>query len=188
MGKTEKKRNLKKQIPRWVLLIICGMILGLNVYHLNSVNLVHDRLPMPFGYGSAVVLSGSMEPELSKGDLIIVKDNVDYRVGDVVVFQDADMLVVHRIIAMDDGSVTTKGDANPVADEPAPLDAIKGKVTASIPYVGTLVNILKSPLGTVLIIVAVILLLEIPRRREKQKADEERQKIIDEIRKLKDEM
>ena len=185
---TEKKQSMKKQIPRWILLIICGAILGLNIYSLNSANLVHDRLPMPFGCGSAVVLSGSMEPELSKGDLIIVRDTDDYSVGDVVVFQDADMLVVHRIIAVDGGSVTTRGDANPVADEPVSMEAVKGEVVAGVPLLGSLVNVLKSPLGTIMIIVAAVLLLEIPRRREKQHADEERRKIIDEIRKLKDEL
>lgn len=182
------KRKTGSRILRLILLIICGAVLGLNIYHLNSANLVHDRLPMPFGYGSAVVLSGSMEPELSKGDLIIVKDNEDYGIGDVVVFQDADILVVHRIVDMDDGSVTTKGDANPVADQPVGRDTVKGVVTASVPHLGTLVNIIKSPFGTVLVIICAVLLLEVPRRREKQKADEERQKIIDEIRKIKDEI
>lgn len=188
MGNRNKKERLKSKILRWVLLIICGAVLGLNVYHLNSVNLVHDRMPMPFGYGSAVVLSGSMEPELSKGDLIIVKEDTEYSIGDVVVFQDGDILVVHRIIAVEEETVTTQGDANNTPDAPVNRTQIKGKVTDGIPHVGTFVNLLKTPFGTILVIAAAVLLIEIPRRREQQKDDEERQKIIDEIRKIKEEL
>ena len=181
----KKKHN---NVIRLVLLAVCGAILGLNVYHMNSERLVHEQLPMPFGYGAAVVLSGSMEPELSKGDLIIVKETGEYGVGDVVVFQSGSILVVHRVISMTDEALVTKGDANGAADEPISPSAVRGKVVADIPLLGSLVNILKTPFGTVMTILAAILLIEIPRRREQQQADDERQKIIDEIRKIKDEM
>ena len=62
-----------KDVLRWLLIVVCGLILGVNVYLANANSLVGNQLPMPFGYGAAVVLSGSMEPEFSEGDLIIVK-------------------------------------------------------------------------------------------------------------------
>ena len=181
-------KQKRKNIIRWVLLALCGAVLGLNVYHLNSERLIHEQLPMPFGYGSAVVLSGSMEPELSKGDLIIVKESGSYGAGDVVVYQENNILIVHRIISVEEDQITTKGDANPVADEPVKASAVRGEVVASIPFVGTFVNLLKTPFGTVYIIIAAILLVEIPRRREQKQADDERQKVIDEIRRIKDEL
>lgn len=180
------KRKIKG-VFRNVLLILCGAILGVNVYMANANSLVGNQLPMPFGYGAAVVLSGSMEPEFSKGDLIIVKESDSFAVNDIVVFQDASSLVVHRIIELDGETIVTKGDANNVSDEPINASAVKGKVLFWIPFVGNIVNIIKTPAGTVCIIAAAIALIEIPRRREKQKDDEERQKIIDEIKRLKGE-
>lgn len=163
------------------------MILGLNLYQLNANRLVGNQLPMPFGYGAAVVLSGSMEPEFSKGDLIFVKETLEYAENDIVVFQDGNTLVVHRIIEIDEDTITTKGDANNAADEPITQEMIKGEVIGCIPFVGEIVNLIKTPLGTLAVAAAAIALVEIPRRREKQKDDDERQKIIDEIKKLKDE-
>lgn len=163
------------------------MILGLNLYQLNANRLVGNQLPMPFGYGAAVVLSGSMEPEFSKGDLIFVKETLEYAENDIVVFQDGNTLVVHRIVEIDEDTITTKGDANNAADEPITQEVIKGEVIGCIPFVGEIVNLIKTPLGTLAVAAAAIALVEIPRRREKQKDDDERQKIIDEIKKLKDE-
>ena len=140
---------------------------------------------MPFGYGAAVVLSGSMEPEMSKGDLIIVSKSDSYVLNNVVVFQDGNTLVVHRIIAIDGDTITTQGDANTVADNPIDKTVIKGEVIACIPWIGEIVNLIKTPIGTIGIIALAILLIEIPRRNEKKNDDEERQKIVEEIERLK---
>ena len=176
-----------RNILRTLLLILCGGILGVNVYLINANNLVGDQLPMPFGYGAAVVLSGSMEPTLSVDDLILVKEQESYSLGDVVVFQDVGSLVVHRIVHMEDDTIITQGDANNVSDAPIPFSAVKGRVILSIPYAGIIVNFIKTPVGTLCIIAAAIALVEIPRRREKRKDDEERQKILEEIKKLREE-
>ncbi|MBR6806883.1 MAG: signal peptidase I [Clostridia bacterium] len=185
MKQSPKRKFSLKSALRFLLIILCGIILGVNVYLANANSLVGNKLPTPFGYGAAVVLSGSMEPELSKGDLIIVRETEDYSLRDVVVFQDADSLVVHRIVDMDEDTVTTKGDANGAADEPVKTSSLKGKVVFSLPAVGSAVSFLKTPIGIILVLAAAIALLEIPRRREKQKDDEEKQKIIEEIERLK---
>lgn len=177
----------KWAIARRLLLIVCGTILGINVYMVNANSLVGNRLPMPFGYGAAVVLSGSMEPEFCEGDLIIVKKTQDIAVNDIVVYEEAGSLVVHRIMKIDDESITTKGDANNVTDDPIGISAIKGKVLFWIPFAGRIVAFLKTPIGTIIIIAAAIALVEIPRRKEKKRDNEDRQKIIDEIKRLKEE-
>lgn len=170
-----------------MLLIICGLILGVNAYLANANSLVGNQIPMPFGYGAAVVLSGSMEPEFSEGDLIIVKKADSFAKNDIVVFQDGNMLVVHRIINIDGKTITTKGDANKTADKPIDVSAVKGKVLFCIPFAGNAVQFLKTPVGTICIIAAAFALIEIPRRKEKKKYDEEREKIIEEIERLKNE-
>lgn len=186
--KNVRKMNRKwKDVLRIFLLGICGAVLGINIYLANAVTLGGNQLPMPFGYGAAVVLSGSMEPEFSKGDLIFVKETETYAENDIVVFQTGNILIVHRIIAIDGETITTKGDSNNVADEPIPVSAVRGKVLFRIPFVGKIVGFLKTPIEMIGMIAAAIALIEIPRRKEKKKDDEERKQIIAEIKRLKEE-
>ena len=117
-----------KNIIRICLLIICGLFLGINIYLANSHKVIGNELPMPFGFGAAVVLSGSMAPQLSVNDLIIVKPDDKYIVGNIVVYQDKSSLIVHRIVDIDENIITTKGDANYSADKPIDISAIKGEV------------------------------------------------------------
>lgn len=187
MKQFSKPKFKLKSAFRLLLLILCGLMIGVNVYLANANGLVGNQLPMPFGHGAAVVLSGSMEPEFSEGDLIVVKETEQYKQNDIVVFQDGNSLVVHRIINIDGETITTKGDANKAADEPINVSAIKGKVLFWIPFAGNVVGFMKTPLGTVFIIAVAIALIEIPRRNEKKKDDEERRKIIEEIERLKQE-
>lgn len=184
MKEHSKNSKLKNGI-RVVLLIICGAIIGFNVYLANANGLVGNKLPMPLGYGVAVVLSGSMEPELSKGDLIIVRETESYDINEVVVYQDGNSLVVHRIIEINETEVITKGDANNTADQPIEKSRLKGEVVCSVPYVGSIVEFMKTPVGTILMIACAILLMEIPRFKDKQKDADEIEKIKEEIRRLK---
>ena len=174
-----------RDIFRLLILVLCGLALGVNVYLLNARNLMHNMLPMPFGYGAAVVLSGSMETTFSAGDLIIVEDTDEYAVRDIVVYQDRNSLVVHRIIEIDDEFVITQGDANNAPDEAIALSSIKGKVLFWMPGVGNFISFLKTPTGICLTIMLAIALVEIPHFLEIQKDNEEREKIIEEIIKLK---
>lgn len=182
-----KKNKVGKDILRVLLLAVCGLVLGLNIYTANAKSLVGNHLPMPFGYGAAVVLSGSMEPTLSVGDLILVKESEAYAEGDIVVYQDVNCLVVHRVMEVNKDTITTKGDANNVADKAIGKDYVKGCVFFWIPALGHVVNFAKSGVGTVLILLAAFLLIEIPRRKEQQRDNEERQKIIAEIERLRKE-
>lgn len=184
--KDKKKKFMG--LLRILILIVCGTALGVNMYMFNAKRLVGNEMPMPFGYGAAVVLSGSMEPTLSTGDLIVVKEQPEYAINDVVVFQDNSGLVVHRIIAINGEYVVTQGDANNVADTPVSIESLKGVMVAAIPYMGTFANILKTPVGTVALIALAIFTMESSFRKEKEKDNEERQKIIEEIKRLKDEV
>lgn len=176
-----------KHVVRLVLLIACGGILGVNIYLANANSLVGNKLPMPFGYGAAVVLSGSMEPTFSRGDLIIVKATDSYEINDIVVFQEEHSLVVHRLLEEAEETIITKGDANNVADEPVDKSLVKGIVIGWIPYLGSLVELLKTPVGTAGTIIAAIALIEIPYRRDRKKNEQTRREIIEEIQRLKEE-
>ncbi len=183
-------KTKKGNILRLVLLILLGIMLGINIYMLNAKSISGNQMPMPFGIGMAVVQSGSMEPNLYKGDLLFVKEKEDISVGDIVVYQSEGILVVHRIVDIDGDIITTRGDANNVSDEPFNREYIKGKVTLRVPAIGYAIDFLKSPLGIVLILAGAILLLELSFRRERKnmqndKKAQQMQRLIEEIEYLK---
>lgn len=172
---------------RRIVLAVAAVIIGVRVYAWNAESLVGNRMPMPFGYGAAVVLTGSMEPTYAVDDVIIAKEMEYYEVGDVVVYQDGDMVIVHRVVAVEEEALQTKGDANNVEDAPIAKDKVKGKVIASIPSMGGVVRFMKNPAAVAGILAAAVFLMEFSYRKEKEKDDDELERIKAEIRKLKDE-
>lgn len=172
---------------RILFLLAVSVVLGINIYSWNARRLTGNALPMPFGIGGAVVLSGSMEPAISVDDLIVVRSADSFEVGDVIVYQSGKMPVVHRIVAMDAETVTTRGDANNTDDQPVTYAQIKGKVFAVIPRVGAAVRLLKTPAATIALIVAAVLTVELPYLKEKEEKEAELMRIKEEIRRLKEE-
>ena len=176
-----KKRNA---VIRLLVLLVIGTVLGLRFYSWNARNLTGNAVPRPLGIGASVVLSGSMEPALSVGDLLVFCEHKHYEEGDVVVYQSGRTPVVHRIVELDGETVITRGDANNAPDEPFDMAMIKGKVIASIPVVGYLIWALKTPVGTILTLAAALLLMEMSYRKERQAKKNEQDKIKAEIRQL----
>ena len=88
------------------------------------------------------VASGSMEPTINVGDVVIVKkcNSNDIEINDVVEYTRKDYSVIHRVIDkyQVDGEFffITKGDNNNSEDsDPVSEEMLKGKVIARIPYV-----------------------------------------------------
>lgn len=185
-----KSRKQGKQIVRRLILIIVGLILGLNLYLANAGGILGNKLPMPFGYGLANVLSGSMEPTFSKGSLLLVKQTEEVQSGDIIVYQSKQELIVHRVIELDQqtGTVVTQGDANNVADDPFDQSQIKGKVIGWIPLLGNVAAILKKPLAVIVILILAFVLIEGSFRAQRDADDQKLDEIKAEIRKLKEEM
>lgn len=175
----------RKQFFRSLLLVFASVVLGVNLYQWNAKSLMGNSLPMPFGYGAAVVLSGSMEPTIRIDDVILVARQEDYEVDDIVVYQSGSILVVHRIIELQPDTVITQGDANSAPDAPIRKEMIKGTVVGCISGVGGIARLLKSPWATGILVGGSLLLSEMAFRREKKKDEDELEKIKAEIRRLK---
>lgn len=187
MTKQQGQKNRETVWIRRICLILAGLVIGINVYLVNARGTGHNQMPMPFGYGVANVLSGSMEPTFSKGALLLVKQKKEPEVGDIAVYQTENRLVVHRIIRIDDDRVTTQGDANNVADAPVPRAEIKGVVAGWIPHLGIVLSWLRTPAGIVIILICAFLLVEGSFRRNREDDDRELEAIKEEIRRLKEE-
>ncbi len=185
---TEMVNNKKRKISihRILIIIFISLVLGFGIYHLNAKTLTGEQMPMPFGIGVGVVMSGSMEPELSVDDVIIVKKCDNYNVGDTVVYQDGRTLIVHKIIEENGDTVVTQGTANNTPDEPITLSAVKGKVIRSISGLGILVKVIKSPAVTLFMLAAAVYLLYRSYQREKENNENDLDLIRQEIEKIKE--
>ena len=91
------------------------------------------------GWSPMVVVSGSMEPLISAGDVVVV-EQVDGLAGPgtVVAFEDGSGVVVHRVVDVDDDGVyTTKGDASPRPDPSQTHQRqLIGQGRLVVPYIG----------------------------------------------------
>src|SRR3989344_7930455 len=101
-------------------------------------------LPIPGNIEIKIVKSGSMEPSISVGSLVVIKPFEAYKVGNVVTFgrdTKTEIPTTHRVVSVreTEGTIwyTTKGDANEEADpqEIAGREVI-GKVLVAVPYAG----------------------------------------------------
>jgi len=119
-----------------------------------------SALPIPGGVKTFVVRSGSMEPKIKTGSVVVVFPKSDYKVGDVVTYgpntkQKAP--TTHRIIS-ESGSegrkfFLTKGDANNTPDtREISKREIIGKVMLTIPYFGYVVATAQKPIGFAVIV------------------------------------
>lgn len=174
-----------RNILHYVLLVLLAAALGLGAYLMSAAGLGRNQLPMPFGVGLATVESNSMQPALSRGDLLVVGQETEPAVGDIVVYQDPSIgLVVHRVVALDGDLVTTQGDANNTADVPFDRSRIVGHVVAAVPVLGLLVAALKTPAGVLVTLALALLLVELPYRRQRDDDEAERQRLRAEIDQL----
>ena len=98
-----------------------------------------------FKYFALAIASGSMEPVIHKGDIVIVEkveDKYDrLKEGQTLVYKYNNVVIVHRIVKIvkRDGKYIffTKGDANNSADNyEIPEENIIGITNFKIPYLG----------------------------------------------------
>jgi signal peptidase len=140
--------------------VVAGLVAGL---------ILALTAPLPFGYRTLTVLSGSMEPAIHTGDAVITQGirPLEARVGDVVTFRDperAGRLITHRVrsLRVQSGlaTVTTKGDANNVTESwTVPETGTIGRVVYRVPHAGRLLVLSGSPIGRIALVVVPLLLL-----------------------------
>lgn len=130
---------------------------------LLAIFLVGSRV---LGYRVFNVISGSMEPKYSVGDLIYVKEVDPYEIkeGDVITFVLNEDLVVatHRVVRVDTANkhLYTKGDANDTEDaSPVHFNNVVGVPKFSIPLLGYVSDFVQNPPGTYVAISAALLLI-----------------------------
>lgn len=95
-----------------------------------------------FKYQAIAIASGSMEPSIKKGDVVIIdKNNIKVEEGMVIAYKYNDVIVIHRLVETLETAEGkyhyTKGDNNKDKDEYIVTDdMIIGIVKHKIPYIG----------------------------------------------------
>ncbi len=126
-----------------------------------GILLIISVLPIKNNIKFLTVLSGSMEPKIHTGSIVVVKSVADYKVGDIITFGQntkTEVPTTHRIaeVKVENGEMVykTKGDANNGEDnkEVSRKDII-GKVYFSLPYLGYAIDFVKKPFGLMIVIV-----------------------------------
>ncbi len=139
-----------------------GEYLGYTVAVLLMAAAVFTYLAPHFGWRVDAVLSGSMEPQLKVGSLVVVRPvgPETIVVGDIITFHLAgvdETVVTHRVNSIQRNSplhFETKGDANNKPDSSlVPSQDLVGKVCLNIPFLGYFTEFMKTPYGYICAIV-----------------------------------
>jgi len=124
-------------------------------------------VPRFFGYEAYTVISGSMEPEIPTGSLVFIKEAEASEIEkeDVIAFyggSSSSAIITHRVVEnrVVMGEFITKGDANKANDmNPVDYDDFIGKVVWSVPFLGTVAQLLASGIGKGIAIGAICVVL-----------------------------
>lgn len=162
---------------------------------LAAIFLLGSRL---VGFRVFNIVSGSMEPSYSVGDLIYVKevDPTTVKVGDVITFVLNEDLVVatHRVVRIDAEKERfyTKGDANDTEDGGSVhFKNLIGIPQFAIPYLGYVSSFIQNPPGmyvTIAAVAVIVLLAFLPDLRKKKPEPEEDPAALEENARLKAEL
>lgn len=182
------KKKWYKSFSNWLVFIIgtiLVMVLAANIYIMIQSATNEDEVPSVLGYKPFIVLSGSMEGEILKGDLIITRtvDPKTLKTNDVIAFRDMENTVTtHRIIDIidNDGKMQfiTKGDNNTTQDQYlVNLKDVEGIYVMRIAGFGSIMKSLSEPttiLALALLITVIFVIgFVISTKREKDKDREE---------------
>jgi len=174
----------KKKLFSIVNYIVLVPLVFLIILFIGSV------LPIPGNYEVKTVLSGSMEPAIKVGSVVVVKPMDNYKIGDIITFKTSPSMktpITHRIVEMEviEGSplYTTQGDANDTPDNRRVYEGqVEGRVILSIQFLGFAIDFVRKPIGFLLIIIlpaGIIVLGEgrkIFKELKKKKNDEKQKK------------
>lgn len=147
---------MKIKILLSIILIIFIVTISLNIFY--SKIILKEELIKIFGKSFLIVTSGSMEPEINCGELIVITEDKNYKKNDIVTYKDIDnSFVTHRIVSETVNGFILKGDANNINDEEVLISNIKGKVIYHSKLLGFFIMYILKPLVIIYIILFIVI-------------------------------
>lgn len=163
------KEKKKKKIIAIIVYILLSPVMIYNISLIISSILKPNKTPSFLGIKTYVIISGSMEPNISVGDIVIARniknEERELKIGDIISFRSGHSVITHRIVNIEKDKngvlrIRTKGDSNNTEDGVDILiNNIEGKVIAVIPKIGSIVRLLHD--RTVLMIFLVVVYIYI---------------------------
>lgn len=186
IDKVQKENQRIQIIGRIVSAILYIILIPIIIFNLTLIIksfLNPNQTPDFFGYKSFVIMSGSMEPTIKKGDAILVKEvpEEEIRINDIISFTIQNKTnVTHRVIgiAEENGKrkYTTKGDNNNTEDkERITYEQIDGKYQFKISQFGIVINLLKSKI-TLMILVGIMIFIACYKSKIKKRKEQRKEK------------
>lgn len=146
--KVRKVLSVALNVVLWATLAVALALMLFSVF----ANLSGGRKTL-FNIGFYQIVSGSMEPEIKVGDVVIAKNAGidDLKTGDNAVFVYGDKLVTHKVVEIHDGYIITKGVANTATERVAAADIVARQIFL-LPRFGYAIDFMRSGWGFILII------------------------------------
>lgn len=154
---TPKAKKTILQKVRDVMVSIFTIIVIIACWYAIIVKMILKvDVPMVGGYSALIVLSGSMEPTIKTGEVIVIHAQKDYKIKDILTYREGGILVTHRIVDETETTYTTRGDANNTDDPPIKKTQAIGKTIFHIPYLGKAILFVQSPIGLASVLAVLI--------------------------------
>jgi len=160
---TLKTKKIAKIIAKICISLVSVLVISLFILGLyNAISKFFFENPMPkvFGFASAIVTSGSMEPEISVDDLVIIKAQEEgYKLGEIITYKSGNSFITHRIVDISEENYITQGDSNNSPDEPVSSENVIGKVIGKIDGIGKVFGWFQTPVGIVVALITILILV-----------------------------
>ncbi len=140
-----KEKNKKRTILAFAVFAVL-IILIYNIFLLIISDYDNNDAAGIFGIKAYVITTESMNPTLKKGDLILIKQCKNVKVGDIITFNQKETgeIITHRITRIEENGYITKGDDNSNEDSKiVKKEEIQGKEIIKIPWIGQYIEELK---------------------------------------------
>lgn len=172
-----KRKNIEiktKKIWNFIIYFILIIIMTYNISLIFQSILNPNKTPSFLGIKTYVIISGSMEPNINIGDIVITKESdEELQIGDVISYRKGQSVITHRITNIikeenGDTKYRTKGDNNNTEDsEEILIENIEGKVIKVVPKLGEITLLLQNKIS--IIIIFIILYIYISSNYKKNK-------------------
>jgi len=195
----ENKKVWFRKTSNWIFIVLCAIlvfILSINLYIMIQSKVNPDKVPSVFGYKPFIVLSGSMETKIHKGDLVLTKvvDPKSLKKNDIIAFRDAAKTVTtHRIIDIvdekDKNYFITKGDANYSQDQNlVEMKDVEGLYLFRVPGLGSIMDTLAKPTTIIIVLLLITVLFGLGFTISTKKQRDKEREEYKEFKKLKEQL
>ena len=176
LKKSQKRKLIGKILVKVIYILLLPIILWELIIVIKTIKNPNET-PDVFGIKTFTIISGSMGPNISVNDLVIIKEveKSEIKKGDIISFRINGETITHRVINIEtdmNGEIlyTTQGDANNVQDyNKIKFENIEGKYIGKISKIGKISIVLKNKEKLIAVIVILLLIYVLEERNNIKK-------------------